>query len=100
MVFDFEILNKSDMDAYACFREDAYKRKLKKIKVKEVMKPFQFSFPKKAARFKLLALKLLLLFIVIATFFMVISSPVVCRHNNATHTVSRYVLLCHFMCSI
>nr|GMC57923.1 UDP-glucuronate:xylan alpha-glucuronosyltransferase 1 isoform X1 [Ipomoea batatas] len=85
------------MEARARSLEDAYKRKLKKIKVKEVMKkpfqfPFPFPFPKKTAKFKLLALKLVLVCIVIATFFMVISSPVVCRHNHyATHTVSRWI---------
>ncbi|PHU00407.1 UDP-glucuronate:xylan alpha-glucuronosyltransferase 1 [Capsicum chinense] len=70
--------------------EDACKRRLQKIKVKDVgsIKPLQNPFQEKSTNCKFHPLKLVLFLSVIGTFYIILSSPSICQHNNAD-TVSR-----------
>ncbi|KAL0449798.1 UNVERIFIED_CONTAM: UDP-glucuronate:xylan alpha-glucuronosyltransferase 1 [Sesamum latifolium] len=72
-------------------RDDAYKRKLQRIKVRSVENPFNFVTGGKNAKWKFQPLKLVLIIVVLGVFFAFLSSPTVCHQNSTSHTVSRWI---------
>ncbi|KAK4393801.1 UDP-glucuronate:xylan alpha-glucuronosyltransferase 1 [Sesamum angolense] len=72
-------------------RDDAYKRKLQRIKVRSVENPFNFATGGKNAKWKFQPLKLVLIIVVLGLFFAFLSSPTVCHQNGTSHTVSRWI---------
>ncbi|KAL0381345.1 UNVERIFIED_CONTAM: UDP-glucuronate:xylan alpha-glucuronosyltransferase 1 [Sesamum angustifolium] len=71
--------------------DDAYKRKLQKIKVKSVENPFKLVIAGKSSRCKFHPLKLVLVIIVLGSFLMIFSSPTVCHQNSISHQVSQLI---------
>ncbi|KAL8528942.1 hypothetical protein ACS0TY_006422 [Phlomoides rotata] len=70
--------------------DDAYKRKLQRIKVKSGENPLKLVIAAgKSSRCKFHPLKLLLAIIVLASFLTILSSPAVCPHNS--NTISRWI---------
>ncbi|KAL6551950.1 UDP-glucuronate:xylan alpha-glucuronosyltransferase 1 [Orobanche gracilis] len=63
------------------FGDDAYKRKLQRIKVRSIKNHFQLG---KSTKWKLHSLKYFLIMIVLCAFYAVISSPSVCHHKGTT----------------
>ncbi|KAK4426722.1 UDP-glucuronate:xylan alpha-glucuronosyltransferase 1 [Sesamum alatum] len=71
--------------------DDAYKRKLQKIKVKSVENPFKLVIAGKSSRCKLHPLKLVLVIIVLGSFLLIFSSPTVCHQKSISHQVSKLI---------
>ncbi|KAG8373638.1 hypothetical protein BUALT_Bualt11G0045300 [Buddleja alternifolia] len=71
--------------------DDAYKRKLQRIKVKSVENPFKFVIGGKSSRWKFHPLKLILILILVCTFVTILSSQTVCHQTIISHTVSRWI---------
>ncbi|KAL7142031.1 hypothetical protein ABFS83_08G095200 [Erythranthe nasuta] len=71
--------------------DDAYKRKLKRIKVRSVENSIQFATSYKAAKWKFYSFKYLIIIIVLGAFFTIISSPTIFYHNGTSHSVSRWI---------
>ncbi|CAH9146176.1 unnamed protein product [Cuscuta epithymum] len=84
------------MEARLRSADDVHKRKLQKIKVEDVVKPFQQPFQEKSTRLKLHHLKLLLFVLVIATFIILLATPNGCSRysssqpSNKPHLVKRW----------
>lgn len=71
--------------------EDACKRRLQRIKVKDVDKPFQINLQEKNAKYKFQPLKLVLVAIVFIALLSVFSSQTVCQHERISNVVSRWI---------
>ncbi|XP_073153494.1 UDP-glucuronate:xylan alpha-glucuronosyltransferase 1 isoform X2 [Henckelia pumila] len=71
--------------------DEAYKRKLHKIKMRRAGNPFQLSNAAKYTKWKLNPLKSILLIVVFGAFLTIISSPTVCQHSNLSKNVSRWI---------
>ncbi|KAI3451513.1 hypothetical protein Pfo_008178 [Paulownia fortunei] len=71
--------------------DDAYKRKLQRIKVRSVENPFQFATAGKSTKWKFHPLKCILIIIALGAFFTMLSSPTVCHQNSTSHAVSRWI---------
>ncbi|KAL8034685.1 hypothetical protein ABFX02_12G045100 [Erythranthe guttata] len=69
--------------------EDAYKRKLQRIKVKSVTDTFKLGKSSTTRYCKFPPLKFVLLFILLVTFLTFLSSPNVCNQNRTSRNVSR-----------
>lgn len=72
-------------------QDDAYKRKLQRIKVRSIENPLKFVGPGKNSRCKLHPLKLVLAIIVLGSFLTLLSSPPVCQQNGVALKVSRWI---------
>ncbi|XP_057791600.1 UDP-glucuronate:xylan alpha-glucuronosyltransferase 1-like isoform X2 [Salvia miltiorrhiza] len=79
------------MDSRQQRLDDAYKRKLQRIKVKSVANPLKFAIPGKNGRCRPHPLKLVLAIIVLGSFFLILSSPPVCQQNGLQLKVSRWI---------
>ncbi|XP_051139034.1 UDP-glucuronate:xylan alpha-glucuronosyltransferase 1-like isoform X2 [Andrographis paniculata] len=72
--------------------DDAYKRKLQRIKVKGVENPLKLVIAGKgSSRCKIHPLKLVLAIMVLASFLSLLSSPTVCQSNSVSLKVSRWI---------
>ncbi|KAL3617383.1 UDP-glucuronate:xylan alpha-glucuronosyltransferase 1 [Castilleja foliolosa] len=76
--------------------DEAYKRKLQRTKVKNADNPFKLIISGKSRRCKFHPLKLLLIIIVLASFFTILSSPTCQQNGNVSRWIwgvsdSRYV---------
>ncbi|GFP95350.1 UDP-glucuronate:xylan alpha-glucuronosyltransferase 1 [Phtheirospermum japonicum] len=69
--------------------DDAYKRKLQRIKVKNAENPLKLVISGKSGRCKFHPLKLFLIIIALGSFFTILSSPTMCQQNGISHNVSR-----------
>ncbi|CAI9108989.1 OLC1v1008713C2 [Oldenlandia corymbosa var. corymbosa] len=73
-------------------REDACKRRLQRIRVKDIEKPFQMSLlQERSTKYKLHPMKLVLLVILTCTILKILSSPPSCPNSGISRTVSRWI---------
>lgn len=78
------------MEARQRSLEDACKRRLHKIRVKAIEKPFQLvSLQERGTKYRLHPLKLILFFILLGTLLKIIFSPAVCIGDSIPQAVSR-----------
>ncbi|KAK6150616.1 hypothetical protein DH2020_015548 [Rehmannia glutinosa] len=76
---------------HAFDRDDAYKRKLQRIKVRSIENHFQFATASKITKWKLHPLKFILIIIAIGAFYTMLSPPTVCHKNGTSPTISRWI---------
>ncbi|CAA2992052.1 UDP-glucuronate:xylan alpha-glucuronosyltransferase 1 isoform X1 [Olea europaea subsp. europaea] len=71
--------------------DDAYKKRLQKIKFRSVENPFQFAIAGKSTRIKIHPLKIVLITIVLGTLVTILSSPPVYQQKSIFHNFSRWI---------
>ncbi|CAA0830208.1 UDP-glucuronate\\x3axylan alpha-glucuronosyltransferase 1 [Striga hermonthica] len=65
-------------------RDDAYKRKLQRIKVRSIGSPFQFATAGRSSKWKLQSFKFISILFMLAAFYTIFSSPTSCRQKAGT----------------
>ncbi|GER43613.1 plant glycogenin-like starch initiation protein [Striga asiatica] len=64
--------------------DDAYKRKLQRIKARSMWSPFQFATAGRSSKWKLQSFKFISILFILAAFYTIFSSPISCRQKAGT----------------
>ncbi|KAL3524619.1 hypothetical protein ACH5RR_012991 [Cinchona calisaya] len=77
------------MDARQRSMEDVYKRRLQRIRVKDIEKPFQIPLQQKNIKYKHHYLKFILFIILLVTLLAILTSPTTCPQQSISVAVSQ-----------